>query len=176
MRQYDPEVGFTSVDPLWEKYPNWTPYHYCFNSPLGAKDPSGLDTTVGDAIVDGLGDAVDGIAHVLSWPTRTIADEKPTTADGLKTMWNTATGENGTYAQVRLLVGIGTETLFWGAATGGVGSVGGAGRGAGQVGKAAQNAGKAVKTVQKARSSAFTPLEGKAQLTGSRVTDKLIDN
>ena len=122
VRQYDPEgPGFASVDPLWEKYPAWTPYHYGFNNPLGTKDPSGLDTTVGDAILDGLGDALDGIIYVLTSPTRPmVSDESPPpTLEGLGRMWNTAMGEYGTYAQTRLLVGVGAETAFW-ASLGGI--------------------------------------------------------
>ncbi len=44
MRKYDDGLGrFTSIDPLWEKYYGWTPYHYCFNNPVKLKDYSGLD-------------------------------------------------------------------------------------------------------------------------------------
>jgi len=158
VRQYDPEgPGFASVDPLWEKYPAWTPYHYSFNNPLGTKDPSGLDTTVGDAILDGLGDAVDGIIHVLTAVTRyEVLDGKSqySLIDGLKSTWNTATGENGTYAQVRLLVGLGAETTFWATATGGLGAIGGVGKGATQVGRAARMVGKAAKTASKATNTA----------------------
>jgi len=153
VRQYDPEgPGFASVDPLWEKYPAWTPYHYSFNNPLGTKDPSGLDTTVGDAILDGLGDAVDGIIHVLTAVTRyEVLDGKSqySLIDGLKSTWNTATGENGTYAQVRLLVGLGAETTFWATATGGLGAIGGVGKGATQVGRAARMTGKSARAIAK---------------------------
>ena len=42
-RTYDPTIGrFLSVDPLFEAFPAWNPYHYCFNNPVGYKDPSGL--------------------------------------------------------------------------------------------------------------------------------------
>jgi RHS repeat-associated protein len=41
-RKYSEETGrFLSVDPLWEKYPGWNPYHYCMNNPVMAKDPGG---------------------------------------------------------------------------------------------------------------------------------------
>ena len=43
VRKYDNEIGrFTSIDPLWEKYYSWTPYHYCSNNPVMGSDPSGL--------------------------------------------------------------------------------------------------------------------------------------
>jgi RHS repeat-associated protein len=43
-RQYDPAIGrFLSVDPLFEKFTEQTPYQYAFNSPLTWKDPSGLE-------------------------------------------------------------------------------------------------------------------------------------
>ena len=39
----DNEIGrFTSIDPLWEKYYSWTPYHYCSNNPVMGSDPSGM--------------------------------------------------------------------------------------------------------------------------------------
>ncbi len=42
-RQYDPLSGrFLSVDPLFEQFPDKTPYHYCNNNPISFKDPSGL--------------------------------------------------------------------------------------------------------------------------------------
>ncbi len=43
VRQYDPLSGrFLSVDPLYESFPDKTPYHYCNNNPISFKDPSGL--------------------------------------------------------------------------------------------------------------------------------------
>lgn len=42
-RWYDPAVGrFTSVDPLAEDAPDWTPYRYGFNNPLIYTDPDGM--------------------------------------------------------------------------------------------------------------------------------------
>ncbi len=41
-RYYDPAMGrFLSVDPLADKMPSWTPYHYTFNNPLVFTDPDG---------------------------------------------------------------------------------------------------------------------------------------
>ena len=41
-RQYDPFVpGFTSLDPMCEKYYNVSPYVYCENDPINAFDPDG---------------------------------------------------------------------------------------------------------------------------------------
>jgi len=34
-KKYDEDIGrFTSIDPLWEKYYSWTPYHYWMFSKL----------------------------------------------------------------------------------------------------------------------------------------------
>ena len=51
MRKYDDGTGrFLSIDRShsrgWEKYLAWSPYHYCGNNPVNAKDPSGLDYDV----------------------------------------------------------------------------------------------------------------------------------
>ena len=43
-RYYDPRISiFVSVDPLAEKYPGWTPYHYVHNSPVNMVDPTGME-------------------------------------------------------------------------------------------------------------------------------------
>ena len=43
VRKYDDGIGrFTSIDPLWEKYYSWSPYHYCRNNPVWAVDGNGL--------------------------------------------------------------------------------------------------------------------------------------
>ena len=42
VRKYDNILGqFTSIDPMWEKYYGWTPYHYSLNNPIGRKDDNG---------------------------------------------------------------------------------------------------------------------------------------
>ena len=42
-RQYDPWVPhFTTIDPLAEAAPNWTPYRYGFNNPMRFTDPTGM--------------------------------------------------------------------------------------------------------------------------------------
>src|SRR5690554_6532323 len=43
-RYYDPRISiFVSVDPLAEKYPDWTPYHYVHNNPVNMIDPTGME-------------------------------------------------------------------------------------------------------------------------------------
>ena len=42
VRKYDDGIGrFTSIDPLFEKYAGWTPYHYSLNNPVNMKDDNG---------------------------------------------------------------------------------------------------------------------------------------
>ncbi len=40
VRQYD-EERFNSIDPMWEKFPDLTPYNYAENNPVVLKDPNG---------------------------------------------------------------------------------------------------------------------------------------
>ncbi len=43
-RIYSEEIGrFLSPDPLFEKFAEWTPYHFAFNNPIMYSDPSGLE-------------------------------------------------------------------------------------------------------------------------------------
>ena len=43
VRKYSYAQGrFTSIDPLWEEYYSWTPYHYCRNNPVMAEDAGGM--------------------------------------------------------------------------------------------------------------------------------------
>jgi RHS repeat-associated protein len=45
-RIYDPQIGrWTSIDPLVEKYPDWTPYAYCKDNPTRFFDFEGGDPT-----------------------------------------------------------------------------------------------------------------------------------
>ncbi|MEP7219806.1 MAG: RHS repeat-associated core domain-containing protein, partial [Bacteroidota bacterium] len=42
VRKYDDETGrFLSLDPLWEKYRGFTPYHYSGNNPVSGSDGNG---------------------------------------------------------------------------------------------------------------------------------------
>ncbi|MFC1480822.1 M91 family zinc metallopeptidase [Candidatus Neomarinimicrobiota bacterium] len=42
-----PELGrWTQVDPLWQKYPGWSPYNYALNNPLKYVDPDGREVRV----------------------------------------------------------------------------------------------------------------------------------
>ncbi|WP_408076238.1 RHS repeat-associated core domain-containing protein [Flavobacterium rhizophilum] len=42
-RYYDPKWSmFIGVDPLAEKYPDWSSYAYCFNNPIRYVDPTGM--------------------------------------------------------------------------------------------------------------------------------------
>ena len=43
-RNYDPQIGrFTQLDPLTDLYPEWTPYQYAGNEPIGNVDLDGLE-------------------------------------------------------------------------------------------------------------------------------------
>jgi RHS repeat-associated protein len=57
---------FTSIDPLWEKYRSWSPYHYCRNNPLIAVDPSGFVVTLSGASVD-KGEAISALQNEIGF-------------------------------------------------------------------------------------------------------------
>ncbi len=43
VRKLDDNIGrFTSIDPLWESFPSWSPYQYGYNNPLKVTDPGGM--------------------------------------------------------------------------------------------------------------------------------------
>ncbi|MFN5774554.1 RHS repeat domain-containing protein [Flavobacterium sp.] len=47
-RYYDPKVSiWLSVDPLAEKFPNHSPYNFCFNNPINFIDPFGMEPVEG---------------------------------------------------------------------------------------------------------------------------------
>lgn len=47
-RNYDAAIGrWMNVDPLAEKYPSWTPYHYVHNNPMNLIDPTGMEAEGG---------------------------------------------------------------------------------------------------------------------------------
>ena len=73
VRKYDYETGrFNSHDVLWEKYYGWTPYQYCMNNPIWAKD---WDGKLIDVIAD-----VGFIAYDLWDIGKTIAKGEKVTA------------------------------------------------------------------------------------------------
>ena len=42
-RSFDDGNGiFTSIDPIWETFRSWSPYHYSYDNPLNYQDPSGF--------------------------------------------------------------------------------------------------------------------------------------
>ncbi|MFL9839294.1 RHS repeat-associated core domain-containing protein, partial [Flavobacterium sp. ST-75] len=48
-RYYDPKWSmFIGVDPLADKYPDWSSYAYCFNNPIKYIDPTGMEAFEGD--------------------------------------------------------------------------------------------------------------------------------
>src|SRR5690554_4975031 len=59
-RYYDPRTSiWLSVDPLAEKHPEKTPYHYCSNNPINRIDPDGKD----DYEIDKQGNIINHIVN-----------------------------------------------------------------------------------------------------------------
>lgn len=49
-RNYDPVLSrFVQIDPLSDKFPGWTPYHYVHNNPLKLVDPTGMSAENADS-------------------------------------------------------------------------------------------------------------------------------
>ncbi len=43
-RYYNPRISiWYGVDKMTEKYPSWSPYHYCHNNPVNMTDPDGME-------------------------------------------------------------------------------------------------------------------------------------
>ncbi len=76
-RQYDPILGgFTSVDPLAEKYPHLSPYCYCAGDPISFIDPTGMkpDTLAAGSMADHVYDGKVG-DKVCGWTCDIIYDD-----------------------------------------------------------------------------------------------------
>jgi RHS repeat-associated protein len=50
-RGYDAQIGrFNQIDPLADKYPDWSPYSFAFNDPVYWNDPLGSDPDLNEII------------------------------------------------------------------------------------------------------------------------------
>jgi RHS repeat-associated protein len=65
-RYYDSRISlWLGVDPMWEKYPEISPYAYCLNNPINAVDPDGkLPILLIPVIKGAVGAVVDAAAQV----------------------------------------------------------------------------------------------------------------
>jgi RHS repeat-associated protein len=73
-RYYDSRTSvWLSVDPLAEKYPNYTSYNYCLNNPVKYIDPDGKNPLAGALIGAGL-DVLFQLADIYVFETRKSID------------------------------------------------------------------------------------------------------
>jgi len=119
VRQYDPEgPGFASVDPLWEEFRAWTPYHYAHDNPVGLKDPSGLQ--VGEKNDNGGGGAISpaggSVAPEGYWSVRPVFR-------GLSRFWRNLTGTNSGGGSAATAPGAGVGTSSGSASTASSGTI-----------------------------------------------------
>ncbi|WP_353118219.1 RHS repeat-associated core domain-containing protein [Myroides odoratus] len=68
-RYYDPGASiFLSVDPLYEQFPAWNPYHYVHNNPINLVDPTGMSAESHDQDPPKINTSNDDIARIPSSP------------------------------------------------------------------------------------------------------------
>ena len=79
-RYYAPPV-FTSRDPHFEKYPNFSPYTYCYNNPLKYVDPTGKDGLV---IVDEKNKTINVKVNIILYTKRLGTAKLPQAAKEYK--------------------------------------------------------------------------------------------
>lgn len=98
MRQYDENSSrFMSIDPLWEKFPQWSPYQYSYNNPLIIKDPEGLS---GEASMEGNTITINSHIVFYSWDKdkKLLTDDvAKRAAQEIMKKWNTAGSEGFSY-------------------------------------------------------------------------------
>jgi RHS repeat-associated protein len=81
-RYYNPKVSlWLGVDPLAEKYPNMSPFNYCFNNPVMLIDPTGMGPG------DERKEALAAIEKFANMKTTTVFDKIPK-ADFVKDLTN----------------------------------------------------------------------------------------
>ena len=69
-RHYDATLGrFPTIDPLFQKYYDVSPYAYCLNNPINAFDPDGKNPLIGFVIGAGIDYAAQVIGNVASGST-----------------------------------------------------------------------------------------------------------
>ncbi|MBX3043274.1 MAG: RHS repeat-associated core domain-containing protein [Ignavibacteriae bacterium] len=87
VRKYDYETGrFNSIDPLWEKYFGWTPYQYCMNNPIWAKDWDGMkifENASGDVLYNDNDESTKNDRYYVNEKVLKLATDKSG-----KTDWN----------------------------------------------------------------------------------------
>ncbi|MCE2502636.1 MAG: glycoside hydrolase family protein, partial [Chlorobi bacterium] len=83
VRKLDDNIGrFTSIDPLWEKFPSWSPYQYGYNNPLRVTDPGGMQgrtpiTPQVEMGPDGLPSLYGGLHYPSNAIGKAVAGDQP---------------------------------------------------------------------------------------------------
>ena len=83
VRKLDDNIGrFTSIDPLWESFPSWSPYQYGYNNPLRVTDPGGMQgrtpiTPQVEMGPDGLPSLYGGLHYPSNAIGKAVAGDQP---------------------------------------------------------------------------------------------------
>lgn len=99
-RYYDPRMSlWVSVDPLMEKLPGWSPYAFCYNSPLNVVDPDGREGIVVSGSPGNHGNKLHFLENGLN---KAIASKNHYQREGETSTWIVYNGSKNGYTKQQL--------------------------------------------------------------------------
>src|SRR5690606_10840651 len=87
-RYYNPKWSlWISVDPLWEKYPSWSPFAYTFQNSINFIDPDGRS---GEPVIDNENKTVKIHSKLYFYGSEANSELSEKIATGIASQWNSA--------------------------------------------------------------------------------------